>query len=256
MVAPTRGQLDLTTTSTAFPGPEGSFDALIHCAASRERGLISPERLAIETNINVTATERLLNWARGAGVRRVIYVSTISVLKPSPNLDEMLDEQSVTVEPGAHPYAVTKLQAEKLVETQSPFFEGVSILRLGHVFGPGMSAARGWATALASARRSDGYLLAAPRGMRFCPVFIDDVVDVIARTLDNPPSELLHVVGPDAIDEQTLLADAAHLLGFSPQFCISDEPAVSMVCGIARVNAAFPGRVVTSWPSILEQTPW
>ena len=52
-------------------------DALVHGAAIYEIGVTAARRRAMEET-NVTGTRRMLEAARDAGVRRVLYVSTIA----------------------------------------------------------------------------------------------------------------------------------------------------------------------------------
>ena len=85
---------------------------------------------------NVNATVRLLEAARGAGVRRVVYSSSSSVYGDTPTLPKV-----ETMEPlPRSPYAASKLSGEQyvLAYARAGLVEGVA-LRYFNVFGPRQS---------------------------------------------------------------------------------------------------------------------
>jgi dihydroflavonol-4-reductase len=105
-------------------------DYIVHAA-----GLFSMWSLAGDFEAtNVTGTERLLEQAVEAGVKRLIYVSTVAVIgNPQPGC--IIDE---THPPRpADEYQASKLRAERLIQT---FYEQTSletlILRPGAFYGP------------------------------------------------------------------------------------------------------------------------
>ena len=136
VIAPTRAEVDLLGNCESTFDPLGTIDAVVHCAASRDRARPEPDRWPLETAINVMATARLLEWCRSRGVRRFVHISTISVLQTNTDLETVLDEESSMVTPPTHPYALTKLWAEQLAIQQRSSFDSIDILRLGHVLGP------------------------------------------------------------------------------------------------------------------------
>jgi predicted dehydrogenase/nucleoside-diphosphate-sugar epimerase len=98
-------------------GPDvfGGATAVIHCAAETAGGWDQHERNS------VTATANVLNAVASAGVRKVIHVSSISVLAV-PARGERLSEDSA-FEPNARtggPYAWGKIESERLAVSRSP----------------------------------------------------------------------------------------------------------------------------------------
>ncbi len=94
---------------------------------------------------NVNGTMRLLEAARGAGVRRVVYSSSSSVYGDTPTLPKV-----ETMEPLCRsPYATAKLAAEQyvLAYARAGLLEGVA-LRYFNVFGPRQSPCSAYAAVI------------------------------------------------------------------------------------------------------------
>ncbi len=85
---------------------------------------------------NVTATLNLLEAARGAGVRRVVYSSSSSVYGDTPTLPK---REEMEIQPRS-PYSVAKLAGEQyvLAYARAGLVEGVA-LRYFNIFGPRQS---------------------------------------------------------------------------------------------------------------------
>ena len=244
VISPTRAALDLQRGDIELPQ---GIDVLVHCAASRERGDPSPSRMAEETSINVTATARLYDRARAQGVPTIVHLSTISVLRPRQDPDALLDEDSPRVEAPTHPYALTKRWAEELVFQLRGSFRAIAIVRPGMVYGRSMSKNGSLARIAASLGEGERYRMGRPDGDRHAPVYIDDVVDVLARLLANPSNLLVNVSGPDAITERSMIDDMASCLDRRVSFEETDEPVASVATSTARVDALFPDRIRTPW---------
>ena len=122
---------DIRDPATAGRAVEG-IEVVLHQAAlnSNPRSIKEPE---LTNAVNVAGTLRLLEAARAAGVRRVVYASSSSVYGDTPGLPKIED---MALAPMA-PYGVSKLAAEYYcrVFTQVYGLETVS-LRYFNVFGP------------------------------------------------------------------------------------------------------------------------
>ncbi|MBM4340566.1 MAG: NAD-dependent epimerase/dehydratase family protein [Deltaproteobacteria bacterium] len=90
--------------------------AVIHCAAETAGGKEDHERNSIE------ATQRVLEAAATAGVKRFIHISSLAVLKPGRNSGKPLDETSPVDKdnPGRGAYVWGKAQADGIVKNLSP----------------------------------------------------------------------------------------------------------------------------------------
>lgn len=111
---------------------EGS-EVVIHCAA--EAGEWAPPGRYYQTNVR--GTNRLLEAARRAGIRRFVHISTDSVLLTGVPLRDV-NESFPIPETTPHDYAATKAEGELAViaANDPPKFETVAI-RPCLVWGPG-----------------------------------------------------------------------------------------------------------------------
>jgi len=165
--------------------------------------------------INVNATRRLLEYARGAGARVFVFASTGSVYSPT---SEVLFETAPTSPVGV--YARTKLEGERLCREYSDDLCCVS-LRFFFPYGPGQI--RGIVHRIlerlkdgrpVSARASDG-------GPLVNPIYIDDAATAAVRALSSRPSMAVNVAGEDVVTARDLAMLAGRQLGVDPEF---EEP--------------------------------
>lgn len=90
--------------------------AVIHCAADYRIWVPDPARMAA---VNVQGTGALLRAAAGAGVARVVHVSSVATLKP--RTDGTPADEGDAARPGQAigPYKRSKTEAERLVEAMA-----------------------------------------------------------------------------------------------------------------------------------------
>lgn len=122
-------QADLLRPEQIPPALE-SVETIIHLAALNEvRSLQSPME-ALQTTVG--GTIRLLEAARAAGVRRILYLSTIHVYGPAagaPITENRLPRP-------VHPYAITHLAAEDFIAAAAMNAEMESLIfRLSNGYG-------------------------------------------------------------------------------------------------------------------------
>lgn len=143
-------------------------DAVFHAAALSA----SWGRLSSFQEINVSATERLLEAAQKAGVKRFIYVSSPSIYAAAR--DRLgLTEDDAPADPPLNAYARTKLEAERLVLAAGrPGFATVSV-RPRAIVGPDDRVLAPRLIELASRGRAP--MLRGGRAM----IELTDVLDVV-----------------------------------------------------------------------------
>jgi len=255
VVAPPRAELDLLSADApARLALLGKIDTVVHCAASRGRASPAPERFVEETAINVDATAGLYDWARRSGVRAIVHLSTLSVLRPLEDPRRLLDERSPLVGPPfspagppAHPYALTKRWAEELALALRPSFAAVAIVRPGMAYGRDQSPGSGMGRLVGAVRAGGAHVLAGETGHRYAPVFVDDVVHVLERLTLDPRNIIVNVGGPTPISERHLVGDLAELFGTSIAFESTSQKPLSFAPSTELVDTLFPGRIVTRW---------
>ena len=143
---------DLAEPEVIDASLQGGIDAIVHLAAvtSVLKSLEQPE---LTQRTNVTATAALLEAARVAGVKTLVFTSTNAVVGPmeGPAISEASRLRPLT------PYGATKAAAEMLM---SAYTETLGVrcacLRLTNAYGPGMQAKDSIVARLMRAIRTGG----------------------------------------------------------------------------------------------------
>jgi nucleoside-diphosphate-sugar epimerase len=251
------GEMEVIASRTDLLNSEPEdppVDVVVHMAALRDRAKDGPERMPLEVRMNVDATARVFEWARRVGARAVVHLSTVSVLAPLEGT-RLLDEGSPMVTPPAHPYALTKRWGEELAVAMRSSFEAVAVVRPAHVYGPGQSARGGLAQLAVRVRHGERVTIAAPSGHLLAPVYVDDVVDVVARLTREPKSVTVNVPGPEAMFERDVLQSFADHYGVD--LLIGGERGerpVSVAPSPALLDRLMPDRLRTPWAAGMKKT--
>ena len=130
-------QGDIADSDVIDAAFEGGFDGVVHLAAvtSVLRSIEQPERTF---RTNVVGTHRVLEGARAAGVRALVFASTggaVAGPMEEPAITERARLRPLT------PYGATKAAGEMLMSAYTAAY-GVrcTAIRLTNVYGPGMQA--------------------------------------------------------------------------------------------------------------------
>jgi nucleoside-diphosphate-sugar epimerase len=126
-------------TSTAWSDDVFSgVEIIIHCAARvHVMNEYVPDPLKEFRQINTQGTETLARLAANAGVRRLIFLSSVKVNGENSSLSSPIDEMSPTI-PKDY-YGISKLEAEKsLFNIADETGLETVIFRLPLVYGPGV----------------------------------------------------------------------------------------------------------------------
>jgi UDP-glucose 4-epimerase len=184
----------------------GRIDAVVHLAQGIGR---SPADVDPLLDVNVASTVRLVRYAASAGARAFVFASTGSVYARSV---APLDERAAVA---AHDfYSASKLAAEYLLV---PFEAELAVarLRLFVPYGPGQAGRM--VPRIVEAVREGGEVTVTNGGQpRTKPIYIDDLVAVIADVLVRPFSGVLNVAGPEVVSVRDIAARAGECLGRSP----------------------------------------
>jgi nucleoside-diphosphate-sugar epimerase len=213
-------------------------EAVVHLAAE-----IGSQRDAAKIEeVNVRGTERLLAACRDAGVRRVVFVS--SVVTGDARGAILTEDAPLPVETA---YGRSKQEGERLVRESG--LEGV-IVRPGHVYGPG-----GWFEAEFVKRlRQPGRFAVIGRGDNLWDmVHVEDVARALADALERAPAGgLYHCVDDEPLPQREFLALAARELGVGPprsvpawlaRLAAGDGPARAVLRSARTSNARLRGEL-------------
>ena len=179
---------DLSDAGALRRGMQG-VDAVVHGAAIYEVG-IPPLRRPAMYEANVLGTERVLEAALAAGVRRVAYVSTVGIFGNTRGA--IVDETYTRSGPYTSYYEETKVRAHEIALRIAERGLGVSIAQPGGVYGQGDTSGMG------GLMRSfvQGRLPLIPfadTGLNF--VHVDDVARGIVLVLDRGQTGRSYVLG-------------------------------------------------------------
>ena len=131
---------DLGTVEAASRG----VDVVFHQAAMRSVPRSVKDPLGANDN-NVTGTLNVLEAARRAGVRRVVYASSSSVYGDRPDLPKREDQTPAPISP----YAVSKAAGEQYAAVWSRLYAVETVgLRYFNVFGPKQDPASEYAAVI------------------------------------------------------------------------------------------------------------
>lgn len=158
------------------------MDVVVHLAARvHMMGQVGPESESAYRRINTEGTRRLALNAAEAGVKRIIFLSTVKVLGKTCGAQPWSDASPPAP---ADPYAVSKWEAEQvLFEIGAANGLEVVILRPPLVYGPGL---RGNFLRIMQLCR---WPLPLPFGAidnRRSLIYVGNLVDAILQSLDQP----------------------------------------------------------------------
>jgi nucleoside-diphosphate-sugar epimerase len=180
-------------------------DAVLHVAAVyRTAG--HPDSYYRE--VNVAGTERLLEAAARAGIRRFVHTSTVGV---HGHVEHPPADETAPFAPGDI-YQATKAEAEALaLDFHRKRGLPVAVVRPGAIYGPGETRFLKLFRAIARGR----YAIVGTGRTFYHPVYIDDLVSGFLLALDRPEAvgEAFLVCGPSYVSQADLAALVAKHTG-------------------------------------------
>ena len=179
-------------------------DTVVHLAAAQHEMSISDRRFH---EVNVGGTRHVLDASAGAGVRRVVYGSTIGVYGVTDGpVDETSDCRPHNI------YGRTKLEAERLaLETTS--LETVAV-RIPEIYGPGDRRLLKLFRALAAGR-----FVRIGSGRNVHDVlFVGDLVEALLTAATHPDAagEVFQLGGPSPVTTDEMIDAVAEAVGTDP----------------------------------------
>ncbi|MBC3757224.1 NAD-dependent epimerase/dehydratase family protein [Hyunsoonleella sp. SJ7] len=157
-------------------------------------------------NTNVLGTENVLRASVFAGVKKVIYTSTLSVYGPSYN-EVPITETQPRIASFANDYELTKSMSEELV--QKYIKEGLSciILNVTKVYGPGVATFSSGVNKLISMLARKDFLM-VPDKLKSTSnyVFIDDVVKAHILAMKSHRNHGKYIIGGENVSYQQLFS--------------------------------------------------
>jgi len=164
-------QADLADNLEALPD---NVDAVIHAAARLDGVGVTIEHLVRD---NIKATQNMISYARAAGARAFVYLSSTSVYGNIST--DVLEHSSPIVSPGV--YGLTKYLGEKIIEEMSADVPSL-VFRLPGVIGRG--AHRNFvATMLERIQSGQTVEIFNPQTRFNNVVHVSDLVELLSKVL-------------------------------------------------------------------------
>ena len=227
-------EADLTTPDFVDTLP--AVDVVVHLAQAY---LQFPEHADQLFKVNTTSTQLLAEWARRAGIRRFVLASSGSVYRPAM---APLGEDDVPEPFSFHP--ATKLAAELILRHYVGFFS-VSVLRLFAPYGP-RQVNRLIPRMIDSVNGGRPIGLSRGGEPRINPIYVDDLVRVIAQSIGQHDSYTVNVAGPEVADIRQLAEKIGRQLGRAPMFEERDvDPEGNFVADTALMHKTFAASQMT-----------
>jgi len=207
------------------------IDTLVHLAGMNAADCSSDPVAALE--VNAINTARLMQAAKVAGVKRIIYFSTAQVYGPS--LVGKIDES--TLPKCRHPYATSHLAAEDEVLAAANEHINSIVLRLSNGFGvPAHPAVNAWMLLMNDLCRQAATLRSMTlrsTGLQWRDfITLQDVSSVVTHMIDLPKSNIgngIFNVGSGKSSRviemaELIKARCTEVLGYSPEI-VRQQPA-------------------------------
>ncbi len=188
-----------------------SCDAVAHLAAVADVNDVhaSPEDAE---RVNARGTVAVLEAARRAGVKRIVYASTIWVY--SDCADEAVDEETLLPAP-SHLYTSTKLAGELYCKAYQELY-GIdfTILRFGIPYGPRAREAAVIPAFVGRALRGEALTLAGDGSQSRRFVYVEDLADGVALGLaDVAANRVYNLASDENVSIKQIAETVRDLLG-------------------------------------------
>jgi UDP-glucose 4-epimerase len=195
-----------------------------------------PQQVDDVLAVNVVAHVQLIDWARSAGVARIVYASSGGVYGPAAPLGVSENERFAADAPLGF-YQATKLSAELVLQSFRPLFESTVILRPFFIYGPGQSRSMLIPRLVDSVRAGRAIGLHGADGMKLRPTFVDDAARGFAAALGLTGHHVLNLAGPDVLTLREIGERIGRALGSSVSFEALAGSAAHYVADTARADA-------------------
>lgn len=204
-------------------------NCLIHLA---QANVSFPDRAAELWQVNTNATLQLLDWSRRNGIKRFCYASTGSVYGNLDTAEPVTEECPLDA---TSFYGATKIAAEAAIRQYENYFATV-VWRIVAPYGP-RQAGRLVPTVLNRVRTGQTVTLNRGASPVMNYLFIDDLIEAMARSLSLDSSHTINLGGPEALSVEAIATIMGEALGTVPVFDRTDNPAPNCAVDTARARS-------------------
>lgn len=224
---------DIADRDTAWRAARGC-DAIIHLAAVADVSDVVADPLRAD-RINVHGTQMILEAARHAGIRRVVYGSTVWVYGNAP-VDGLVDEESPLALPN-HLYTATKLAGEMYCRSYTHLY-GIehTVLRFGIPYGPRARLAAVVPSFVSRAQEGKALSIAGDGRQTRQFVYVEDLAEgIVAGLHDAGVNRTFNLVGAEETSVREIADTVRQLVAEVP---IVHGPERPVDVRLARISGA------------------
>jgi nucleoside-diphosphate-sugar epimerase len=222
-------------SARATGGWPRACDAVVYLAQSR-RWRDAADGAADVVRVNVSAMADAAEYARGAGAKRFILMSTGSVYGFARRPVTENDVPGYGVERPL--YVASKLAAETILSAYRTSFIPI-VLRLFVPYGPGQDSRMLIPELARRVQNGEPVRLDGDDGLVVNPVVVDDVVRAIIGALSLDAAATLNVAGPQTLTLRTIAETLGAALGRPVRFESTGAPARWLVGDTGALTRAL-----------------
>jgi UDP-glucose 4-epimerase len=205
------------------------IDVIIHLAQTKNFRDFPNSAIDI-FKVNIESTARLLAYAKQAGVKKFIYVSSGGVYGTSV---KPFKESNPIVAAGELDYYLgSKVCSEILAQRYSSIFQ-VIVLRPFFIYGPGQDRNMLIPRLMNSVSACKLITLQGMNGIRINPIHVEDAGAAVVATLKLDESGIFNIAGPNIFSIRTICESMGKYLGKKPNFKIFPEQTKDLIGDIS-----------------------
>ena len=235
---------DFTEKDFTENTPE-KIDAII-CLAQSSRWRDFPIGAIDTFDINSRSLLVIADYARRVGAKKIIYVSSGSVYAQSQRAAQETDP--IFLNQFNRLYDAAKDFGEVILHQYSNFFPSI-ILRLFTPYGACMGSQMLFSRLADNIKNGLPIKIQGNDGLRINPIYIEEVIEAILRSLQLDEPATLNVAGPRVYSLRQIGEEIAHVLGKAAHFELDLSVPSPMIVGETKHL-----KQVLNWQPAIELT--
>lgn len=208
------------------------LDTIIHLAQSNKFRNF-PDEANDVFKVNIESTARLLDFCYKSGVKKFIYTSSGGVYG---NSKRPFSEKESIITPGELGYYLgSKASSEALIESYSSHFTTI-ILRPFFIYGPRQNRSMLVPRMIDNIANGNPVFLQGRNGIRINPIFVDDAVLAVYKSIQIKKSEIYNIGGPQILSIREIAEGISSYLKVEPKFQKVSGPALDLISDITKMK--------------------
>jgi UDP-glucose 4-epimerase len=205
------------------------IDVIIHLAQTKNFRDFPNSAIDI-FKVNIESTARLLVYAKQAGVKKFIYVSSGGVYGTS--IKPFKESNPIVAAGELDYYLGSKVCSEILAQRYSSIFQ-VIVLRPFFIYGPGQDRNMLIPRLMDSVSACKLITLQGINGIRINPIHVEDAGAAVVATLKLEESGIFNLAGPNIFSIRTICESMGKYLEKKPNFKIFAEQKKDLIGDIS-----------------------